>query len=151
MTQIDFYILSENSRRNINQMVCRLCEKAIAQSMNVLLYTRSAYQAQELDDILWTFKAYSFIPHQNLHNLIKTNVNYDFPVLISSAEQPASQAAPELYKQLLINLTAEAPPFYEKFKRLVEMVGKDSNEKEAARSRYRFYRQQGHTLDKFDL
>jgi len=151
MTQIDFYILAENSHRNLNQMICRLCEKAIEQDMNVLLYARSTQQAQELDDLLWTFKSDSFIAHQNLHNPVKASIDYNFPVLISSAEQPTAQAAPEQYHQLLINLTSESPPFYQQFKRLAELVGKDLNDKEVARKRYRFYRQQGHQLNKFDL
>ena len=151
MTQIDFYILAENSHRNVNQMVCRLCEKATAQDMNVLLYTKSAQQAQELDDLLWTFKADSFIPHQNLNNPIPSKGNFDYPVLISSADQASAQGIPEQYQQLLINMTTDAPPFYQQFTRLAEMVGKDSIEKDAARNRYQRYRQQGHKLNKFDL
>ena len=63
MAQVDFYILGDNSRRNINQMVCRLCEKALSNKMQVFIYTRTEQQARELDEELWTFKSDSFIPH----------------------------------------------------------------------------------------
>ena len=119
--------------------------------MNVLLYTKSAQQAQELDDLLWTFRTDSFIAHQNQHNPISNSIDYHFPVLISSAEQSPTQAAPEKYDQLLINMTTESPPFYQRFTRLAELIDKNSHEKEIARKRYRYYRQQGHELNKFDL
>ncbi len=151
MNQIDFYILGDDSPRDINQMVCRLCEKALEQEMNVLIYTKSFLQAQQLDDLLWTFKADSFIAHNSQLNEIEPDSSFFFPVLISSelSEEMANEKAPN--KRLLINLTLETPPFFQQFERMAEMVGKNSDEKEIARNRYRFYRQKGYTLNKYDL
>lgn len=154
MTQVDFYILGDNSHRDINQMVCRLCEKALSQAMNVFVLTKSTEQAQQLDDLLWTYKTDSFIAHQNRLNKsddseILPQTEFNYPVLISS-ETPQAQETGQ-YTQLLINLTSQTPPLYQQFERIAEMVGKDPQSREVARNRYRFYLQQGLSLNKYDL
>lgn len=143
MTQIDFYILGDNSRRDINQMVCQLCEKALAQEMTVLIYTHSALQAQQLDDRLWTYRADSFIAHKNQLSEQQDRDSFSYPVLIATQSNQ--------YQQLLINLSTETPPFFDQFERLAELVGKDDTEKASARNRYRSYLQKGYTLNKYDL
>lgn len=148
--QIDFYILGENSHRDINQMVCQLCEKGIAQGMNVLIYTKSIKQAHQLDELLWTFKADSFLVHNN--ELKETETETDnaitFPIIISSDIK--DETIPLRY-QFLINLCNEIPVFIQHFKRIAEMVEKNPQDKEAARNRYRSYRDKGYNLNKYDL
>lgn len=145
MTQIDFYILGDNSHRDINLMVCRLCEKALAKQMNVFIYTHSQTQAQQLDELLWTFKTNSFIAHTNQLDERITNDSFAYPVIISS------ERTNDHYNHLLINLTEKTPSFFQQFKRIAELVGKSEGEKEIARNRYRYYLQQGYTLNKYDL
>lgn len=163
MTQVDFYILGDDSHRDINQMVCRLCEKALAQKMSVLIYAKSSSQAQQLDELLWTFKANSFIAHSfiaqknQLHESesnseLNIDTSFFYPVLICS-EQLIDDCRKIIgqYKQLLINLTTETPSFVQQFERVAELVGKEVDEKEVARNRYRFYRKNGYNLNKYDL
>lgn len=150
MQQVDFYILGEHSNRNLKQMVCQLCEKALSQNMNVVIYAASLQQAQELDELLWTYKDDSFIAHINLNNL-ELDSTYQYPVLITSDDINQNIPIPEFYNQFLINLNTEPPSFYSRFKRLAEMVDNDTDTKEIARNRYRYYRQQGYDLNKYDL
>jgi DNA polymerase-3 subunit chi len=159
MSQIDFYILAENSSRNIDQIICRLCEKALTQSLNVLIYTQSTTQAQQLDHLLWSFKNNSFIAHKDLLNLSESEQNtittsFFYPVIITnnsrSFSQQSNQPTQQSY-QLLINLSAEIPPNFEQFPRIAEMIDKHSNEKNLARNRYRYYRQKGHHLNQYDV
>lgn len=154
--QVDFYILGENSNRDINQMVCRLCEKALAQKMNVLVYAKSSVQAQQIDELLWIYKANSFIPHKNQLNELEpnhvTDASFFYPVLICTEMSiNDTNKIIEPYQQLLINLTTESPTFFAQFGRMAELVGKDNDEKEKARNRYRNYRQKGYNLNKYDL
>jgi len=156
MTQVDFYILAENSPRDINSLCCQLCEKALEQKMNVFIYTHSAEQANEIDLFLWRYKSDSFIPHINTLNQLDrehTSSNtsdkkssFDYPVIISSEENPAAE-----YHDLLINLASSPPPLHQQFKRIAEIVGKDSQAKQQARNHYRFYQQQNYPLNKYDL
>ena len=154
MEQIDFYILAENSRRDLQFMVCQLCEKAIDQDMNVVIYTRSAQQALEIDELLWTFKSESFIPHINLanSNLEKISQLKDsYPVVIFSLDAGDFSNITETYRQFLINLTNTSPEHYDRFTRLAEMIDNDTQSKELARQRYRHYREQGYRLNQYDL
>lgn len=146
--QIDFYILGDNSRRNINQMVCQLCEKAIAQQMNVFIYTQSAEQAQQLDELLWTFKANSFLAHKNELSESEVDRTFHYPIIISA---DIKDDTIPLKHPFLINLSNTIPAFYQHFKRMAEMVDKHAEDKEAARKRYRSYRDKGYTLNKYDL
>lgn len=146
--QIDFYILGDNSHRDINQMVCQLCEKATAQGLNVLVYTKSSEQAHQLDDLLWTFKAETFLTHKNDFNESENNKPFPYSITISSNITDESVA---LNYPMLINLSNESPAFHQHFKRIAEIIGTSPDDKETARSRYRFYRDKGYSLNKYDL
>ena len=159
MNQVDFYILTESSQKNINHICCQLCEKALKSNLTILIYTQSAAQAEELDNLLWSYKSNSFIAHKNMYNqydidhisdntLTKSEAKFQFlyPVLITG-EVPVDHK----YNDVLINLNSTPPPFYANFKRVAEMVDKELLAKESARSRYRFYQQQNCKLNKYDL
>ncbi len=156
MTQVDFYILDNNSRRNIYQMVYRLCEKALSQQLNVYIYTRSDEQANIIDELIWTYKSDSFIPHCVISSEFspdseeKTKL-FNYPVVIQASASSDQVQIPEQYTCLLINLSLHTPLFHQRFQRIAEMVDKDENEKQLARKRYRFYREQGYSLNKYDL
>jgi len=63
MTQVDFYILSDETGTARALLACRLTEKAWKQGHRVYINTASPQQLADLDDLLWTFRAGSFIPH----------------------------------------------------------------------------------------
>jgi DNA polymerase III subunit chi len=150
--QIDFYILKEDSPKDINQLICLLCEKALTQKSNVLLYTQSIEQAHQIDDLLWTYKADSFIAHKNELDEAVTDDTFNYPVIIcSSIESDEETVSISHADELLINLSNETPPFFYQFGRLLEVVGKIKNDKDAARNRYRFYRKKGYTSNIHDL
>ncbi len=156
MAQVDFYILNDSSGRNINQMVCRLCEKALENGMQVFIYTCTDQQAQILDELLWTYKSDSFIPHCIISDVFlpvtpEKTENFSYPVVIKAANSDLDQQLPAQFKGLLINLSQTMPSFMPYFERIAEMVDKDETEKQLARERYRLYRQQNHTLNKYDL
>lgn len=140
--QVDFYILQGEQRREM--LACRLCEKAYRQGHKVFIHTDSVRQAQELDTLLWTFREGSFVPHR----------------LANQAQQDAVPPAiligwtgtgePEGYP-VLLNLSASAPSFYQKFERIVEIVNQNAEIKSAGRQRFAFYREQGCNLHHHDL
>ncbi len=151
--QIDFYILAEHSQRDINRMVCQLCEKAIAQTMQTIIYTKSMVQAQQLDDLLWNFKIDSFLAHSNefdlhTHDDHKIDKAYSYPIIIYS--NMTDNTIPKSYP-FLINLSHEIPEYFQDFTRMAELVSVNLEEKQAARKRYRIYLNAGHQLTKYDL
>jgi DNA polymerase-3 subunit chi len=134
MTRIDFYIL-ESADIAKDMAVCRLAHKAFANGHRIYIRTSDAAAAQRLDALLWTFNQGSFIPH-TVHPAGDEN---DYPVLIGHAEPPAE------YHDVLIQLDAEPPAAYERFQRVLEVVGTAEDDKQAGRNRFRFYREKGCT------
>jgi len=53
--------------------------------------------------------------------------------------------------EVLLNLAAECPPFFERHERLLEVVAQDDEDKRAGRARYAFYRDRGYAIRNHDL
>jgi len=137
MTSIDFYFNAEDRL----QVACRLAGKAMAQKKRVLIYAPEAETAQRIDKLLWTWPATGFVPHCAPHDPLAAET----PVLIDSAgEAPAGC-------EVLLNLSAECPPHFERFERLLEVVGSGDEERASGRGRYRFYRDRGYAIANHDL
>ena len=98
--------------------------------------------AERLDDLLWTFRDGSFVPH------CLSGVNdgtEGSPVVIGS--DPENVAA----RDLLINLGDDIPAFADAFPRVAEVVTSDENCRLLSRKRYATYRDQGHTINTHKL
>jgi DNA polymerase-3 subunit chi len=137
MTSVDFYF---NAADRL-QVACRLAGKALAQKKRLLIYSADTETAGRIDKLLWTWPAIGFVPHCALHDPLAA----DTPVLIASDKEAPQQC------ELLLNLSAELPPHFERFERLLEVVGTEESERSAARERYRFYRDRGYPIANHDL
>jgi DNA polymerase-3 subunit chi len=135
MTRVDFYLLGEDSDRR-EVFACRLAEKAYRLGHRVYLLAPDPTAATELDDLLWTFSQGSFVPHALLDS---DPASTEQPVLVGHTEPPAG------FNDVLITLSGEAPPWFNRFARVAELVGADDPEKARARDRFRFYRERGAT------
>jgi DNA polymerase III subunit chi len=137
VTSIDFYF---NAADRL-QVACRLAGKAAKQNQRLLIYAPEAETAARIDKMLWTWPATGFVPHCAVHAPLAAET----PVLIGSGEE-----APEGCG-LLLNLGAGCPPHFERFERLLELVGAQEQEKSAGRERYRYYRERGYKITHHDL
>jgi DNA polymerase-3 subunit chi len=121
---------------------CRLLRKAVASGAR-LVVTGPAEALDRLDTELWTFSATDFVPHcraQAEPALLAAS-----PVVL--ADDPA--AAP--HQQVLLNLGAEVPAGFERFERVIEVVGLDDADRQLARSRWRHYADRGYAMSRHDL
>lgn len=157
MPQIDFYILPDGAHHSHENFICRYTAKAYRKGHRIYIYTASREQAMKIDDRLWTFQDTSFLPHQ----LYNTKTNRQVPILISFADNPAQLGDPgdpahpddpeqpgdpeQFASAILINLTPDVPPFYQRFGRIAEIVESGENSRIKARQRFRHYRAQGHS------
>jgi len=137
MTSIDFYFNAEDRL----QVACRLAGKAMKQNQRLLIYAPDAETANRIDKMLWTWPAIGFVPHCAMHAPLAAET----PVLIASGEEAPATC------EVLLNLGADCPPHFERFARLLEVVGTDEEDKEKGRGRYRFYRERGYPLASHDL
>ena len=136
MTRIDFYILDSSNRQARSQLACRLVEKAYSLDHHVYIYTDDETQTEQLDNLLWTFRQGSFIPHERHAGENAPAA----PILLGH------QAAPENHNQVLINLHENVPMFFSRFERVVEIIDQDENVKQLGRERFKFYRDRGYDL-----
>ena len=138
MTSIDFYFNAEDRL----SVACRLAGKALQQKKRVLIYAPQPEMAQKIDRMLWTSQAVSFIPHCAAHDGLAAET----PVLIASDD-----AAPSAACEVLLNLSDECPPFFERHARLLEIVALGEEQVRAGRVRFKFYRDRGYEIRNHDL
>jgi DNA polymerase-3 subunit chi len=142
MARIDFYILGQAGPQARQAFACRLAEKAYRLDNTVHIHTPSRAEADRIDDLLWTFRDGSFVPH---HCLDAPGADIDSPVTIGSGTAGVEP------RDLLINLCDDIPGFVEAFPRVAELVTSDKECKQLGRQRFARYRDQGHTLETHDI
>jgi DNA polymerase-3 subunit chi len=141
MTQVDFYILEDSQPAARALLTCRLSEKAYRQGHQVFINAESGQQLKQLDDMLWTFRDGSFLPH----GLYEKNADSTHPVLLGHGVEPEGP------NDVLVNLSNDVPAFFSRFNRVAELVGGDEAQRAAARERYRFYKDRGYSLNTHKL
>lgn len=141
MTRIDFYILGTATPDARERFVCRLAETAYERGHRVYIHAPDGPAAARLDDLLWTFRAGSFVPH----GLAAAEPEPDVPVQIGHEGEPAD------HEDVLINLATEVPRFFSRFARVTEVVDGDEGTRQQGRERFRFYRERGYPLESHNI
>ncbi len=136
MPKIDFYILATGTAKAHFQLACRLIEKAYKNGHRVYVHTENEKEAHAIDELLWTYRDDSFIPH----NLYGEGPEPAPPIQIGFQEKP------EKHRDILINLSHSVPAFFSQFNRILEVVSTDPDTQARARENYRAYRTQGHDI-----
>lgn len=138
MARVDFYILSQQGSQPRQSFACRLAEKAYRLEHTVHIQTGSQADAEQIDELLWTFRDGSFVPHDLIAS---AKMERPAPVTISCTVAPAEP------RDLLINLCEDIPGFAATYPRVAELVSADEDCKRESRRRFAAYREQGHTLE----
>lgn len=141
MTRVDFYVLPDRQEQGRALLACRLADKAYTMGHTVYLLAASEAQAMALDDLLWSFRQDSFVPHER-YPLVGEEAS---PVLIGTTVPDAGAA------QVLINFTDSLPEGVERFERVVELVDQTPGVLAASRERFRQYRERGCTPETHKL
>lgn len=142
MTQADFYILAGQQRQDQWLFACRLAEQLQRKGRHVLLQVDDEQTAIELDQYLWTFREDAFVPHACLNS---AEAPVDCAVSISWHDDP------QHHHDVLISLGGSLPPFFARFKRLVEVVIQEDRVLEKTREHYRFLKDRGYPLNNKDM
>jgi DNA polymerase-3 subunit chi len=139
MTRVDFYLLNTREPQARRLFACKLAEKAWRLGLKVYVQTGSASESRIMDDLLWTFRQGSFVPHALAEGAAEDLV--DTPVAIGHDAPPAG------FSDLLVNLGGQTLPQLERFSRLAEVVDQDEALRNQGRLRYRAYRDAGLELE----
>lgn len=142
MTRVDFYILAEQTLEARNLFICRLINKAVGRGQNVFLNVDQASDARTFDDLLWNFRAESFVPHEIQHAQSTTR---GCPVHIGWSTPINEQ------NDVIINAGNRLPDFFSRFSRLIEVVVQDDAILQSTRDHYRFLSNRGYAIDHQDM
>lgn len=142
MTRVDFYILAGSDELGLARLACRLVDKAWQRGLASFVHVDDAAAVARLDDLLWTFRDISFLPHARA---AEARSEHRLAAVIGCGEEPAAEF------DLLINLAAAVPDFFSRFERVAELVDDEPARRMAGRDRFRFYRDRGYPLDTHNL
>ena len=138
--KVDFYILSGGGESGHTRYTCRLAEKAYKLKHRIYIHVNNGVEAQQLDELLWTFSQDSFVPHELCADPLSES-KPESPIIIGY-----NNVAPDGYG-MLINLSQGIPKFYKQFDRVAEVVADADTLRQISREHFRFYRDQGITPD----
>ncbi|WP_374243224.1 DNA polymerase III subunit chi [Zoogloea sp.] len=137
MTDVRFYHNAPDRLR----VACVLTAKAFGGGRRVSVFAPDGNTARHFDQMLWSFQPLAFVPHVAAGSPLAAET----PVVIGSR----LDALPA--DDVLINLGDDLPDGFERFSLVIEVVGPTDPERQAARGRFRRYKEQGHALSAHDL
>jgi DNA polymerase-3 subunit chi len=142
MAKVSFYILPSASSDNRDLFACKLIEKAYRSGSFCYVLTDTSEQSRRMDDLLWTFRAGSFIPHQLYTG---TMPDLEKIILIGTLKPPDG------WQKTLFNLSLSYPETSPQTERILEILDNSETTKAAGRQRYRQYQQSGMSITLHNL
>lgn len=139
MTRVGFYVVQAAQQGQRLQVAVRLADKAFQRGHRIFINAVDEAQARALDELLWSFRPASFLPH-GLYGQEHSDT-----IAIGWGQEP------ENHNDLLINLQLEIPAFFSRFARVAEVVTQDEASLAALRASWKFYKERGYQLEKHDL
>ena len=139
MTRVGFYVVQAAEPGQRLSVAVRLADKAFQRGHRIFINAADEEQARALDELMWSFRPSSFLPH-GLHGQEHSDT-----VAIGWGQEPHN------HSDLLINLQLEIPSFFSRFQRVAEVVTQDPDSLEALRASWTFYKERGYQLEKHDL
>lgn len=137
MPNVSFYILSEQSTRTTEQLVCQLCVKATGQAQVQLVLSES--DLKRFDDLLWSYEDVSFLTHGIDETTSKVNL---------TAQHTIAEDTP--FSGIVINQQDTAVLSHQA-QRIIEIIAADDTSKVTGRQRYQAYKEAGYTIETFNV
>ncbi|MCW8154614.1 DNA polymerase III subunit chi [Stutzerimonas stutzeri] len=139
MTRIEFYVLPDDNPLGRLRAACQLAAKGWQHGMQVFIRCVDEEQSNQLDELLWSFRAERFIPHEQDAD------DPQAPVVIGIDQ------APPFAQGLLINLASTLSSHLDQFSRIIEIVNQEPQLLTACRENFRLYRRQGYDPQRVEL
>ena len=163
MTEISFHFNAPDKLA----YACRLLRKAVSGGTQVVV-TAAPDTLSTLDTLLWTISPLDFIPHcfaaadaalisaspvlLGMPSAKSQRQGIPFALESTQVEAYSGASTNAAAKPLvLVNLGDTVPAGFERFERLVEVVGGGQEDRACARDRWRHYAQRGYAITRYDL
>ncbi|OUX19238.1 MAG: hypothetical protein CBE17_00315 [Gammaproteobacteria bacterium TMED257] len=127
-----FYILDSDD--DINYCTCKIIKKFYEEGKKILVSSKNSILIDDLNKLLWTFEQLSFIPHS-------TSKDYDSftPVLLTETGYKNDSIIKKDYN-IFINLDDEVKTDYYNYEVVIELVSGNEHQKNLAREKYLYYK-----------
>lgn len=139
MTEITFHVNAPDKL----DYACRFLRTTQKKSAQVLVLG----QQQSLNSLsakLWALSTTEFLPHCFADASVEVITHS--PIVLSAELLTSANES-----QVLLNLGAPLPAGFERFERLIELVGQDPDDLQAARVRWKHYKDRGYALSRYDV
>lgn len=134
MTEISFYHLE---RQPLTEALPKLLARVLASTLRAVVLCASQTRVAALDALLWTYDPASFLPH----GTAASGQAGQQPVYLTTTEENPNMAT------VLVVVDGATPAFVGQFDRVLDMFdGNDAEALEAARERWRHYKEAGFAL-----
>jgi len=135
MTRVEFFF----NVKDKHQKIADLSEKFLLKGLKLMVFVSNAEAVAITQNYLWQQPA-SFLPNLSLGDELAEVT----PIIVDCERDDL------VHDEVLINFQHPHPPFFSRFKRLVEIVGIDEADKDEARIRFKFYRDRGYQITVVD-
>ena len=127
-----FYILDSDD--DINYCTCKIIKKFYEEGKKILVSSKNSILIDDLNKLLWTFEQLSFIPHS-------TSKDYDSltQVLLTETGYKNDSIIKKDYN-IFINLDDEVKTDYHNYEIVIELVSGNEHQKNLAREKYLYYK-----------
>jgi DNA polymerase-3 subunit chi len=142
MTTVEFHILGAAGDDARMRHACQLIDAQHSTGERTFVCVANDAEARRMDELLWTFRDGSFIPHEVV---TPSPIDPHIMALIGTG------AAPAEFRSLVINLSNAVPVDVSAFTQMIEVVDADVQRKQQARERYKQYRELGCQLETKNL
>ena len=139
MTEVDFYVLPTELPQERSLFACRLTDKVFKLGHRVYIHTGDKSAAAALSDLLWSFRASSFVPHGLLGTAESEKVAIGWG------------ADPGEHHDVMINLGLSVPDFVGRFERVAEIVVQDPAIRDPLRESWKRYKHFGYPIKNNNL
>jgi DNA polymerase-3 subunit chi len=140
MTEITFHF----NVANTTDYACRLLRKAYKAKARVVVKLPPVL-LKTLDEALWTFSATEFLPHCSIDSPAEQLVCS--PIVLAHSMDTETNLP---HHQVLVNLMPDHPDGFEKFEKLIEIVPLDTEHRQQARQRWKYYTERGYPIKTHD-
>lgn len=135
--EISFYHLTAQS---LNIALPKLLSKVRTANMKVVVKVRNLEDMNDIDQVLWTYEAESFLAHDTL----KSKYQKDQPIYITTDEENPAIA------DVLVLTDGSTSEDMESYKRVLDIFdGNNSSALDAARERWSKYKNDGYVISYF--
>ena len=127
--QVHFFIL--NKSYDLKKSICQIIKIYYKQKYKIVVKTNDKPLLSDLDDMLWTFEQISFIPHC-------TRYNFDEEASVLLCDDKYDYDANKY--NVLFNLNMKEKEKNNDFGILIEIVTQNESQKDYAREKYTYYK-----------